>query len=113
MCSKDLLNDLLMQLSEHSKNVFGEKLKKVVLYGSYARGDYDEESDIDVMIFVDMSPEELSKYRKKITHFCSDLNVDNCVFISPKLQSVPLFEQWKNVLPFYQNVNKEGIQVYG
>ena len=105
--------NLLLKLTEHAKNVFGDKLKKVVLYGSYARGDFDAESDIDVMIMVDMPPEELNKYRKLITYFCADLNVENSVFISPKLQSTQLFDQWKNVLPFYRNVINEGINVYG
>ena len=105
--------DLLLKLTEHAKNVFGDKLKKVVLYGSYARGDFDTESDIDVMIMVDMPPEELSKYRKLITYFCADMNVENSVFISPKLQSTQLFDKWKNVLPFYKNVINEGINVYG
>ena len=77
------------------------------------RGDYDEESDIDVMIMVDLPPEELVRDRTKITYFCADLSVDNDVFISPKLQSLPLFEQWKNALPFYQNVIREGVVVYG
>ncbi len=113
MCDKNLLNELLQKVAEHSKEVFGDKLKSVILYGSYARGDYDEESDIDVMIMVDLPPEELVRDRTKITYFCADLSVDNDVFISPKLQSLPLFEQWKNALPFYQNVIKEGVRVYG
>ena len=112
MCDKNLLNTLLQQVADYSKEVFGDKLKSVILYGSYSRGDYDEESDIDIMIMVDMPPEELNKYRRKITYFCADLNVDNSVFISPKLQSVPLFEQWKTVLPFYQNVIREGVSIY-
>ena len=61
MCSNSTLNAVLNQLTEHSKQVFGETLKSVILYGSYARGDYDDESDIDVMLMVDMTPEELRK----------------------------------------------------
>lgn len=113
MCDKNLLNDLLLQVARHSKEVFGDKLEKVILYGSYARGDYDEESDIDVMIMVDLPPEKLSKYREKILDFCVDLNLEHLVVIMPKLQSKQLFEEWKAVLPFYQNVLKEGIPVYG
>ena len=113
MCSKALLNELLQKLSAYAQDIFGNKLKRVVLYGSYARGDYDEESDIDVMLMVDMSPEDLNLYRKQISYFCSDLNVANCVFISPILQSVSFFDEWKDTLPFYQNVVKEGVSVYG
>ncbi|MBQ7975874.1 MAG: nucleotidyltransferase domain-containing protein [Clostridia bacterium] len=108
MCDKSLLDSLLMQVVDYSKETFGDKLKNVILYGSYARGDYDNESDIDVMILVDMSPEELSKYRWDFSCFCADLNIENNVLITSKLQSRQLFEQWKNTLPFYKNVLKEG-----
>lgn len=113
MCDKNQLNMLLRQVAEHSKKVFGDKLESVILYGSYARGDYDDESDIDIMIMVDLPQEELSKYRNDILDFCVDLNLENSVVIMPKLQSKPLFERWKLVLPFYQNVIKEGVSVYG
>lgn len=113
MCDKNLLNELLQKVAEHSKEVFGDKLKSVILYGSYARGDYDEESDIDVMIMVDLPPEELARYREIVIDYCVDLNIEHLVVIMPKLQSLPLFEKWKNALPFYQNVIKEGVVVYG
>lgn len=109
MCDKSLLDNLLLKLTDYSRELFGEKLKHVVLYGSYARGDYDDESDIDVMIMVDMTPQELSKYRWDLSCFCADLNVEHNVLIVSKLQSVQLFEQWKNTLPFYKNVFKDGV----
>ena len=112
MCDKLLLNTLMSRISDYSKSIFGDKLKNVILYGSYARGDYDVESDIDVMIMVDMSPEELAKYRWNFSCFCADLNIENNVLITSKLQSARVFEQWKNTLPFYKNVLKDGV-MYG
>ncbi|HED36937.1 MAG TPA: nucleotidyltransferase domain-containing protein, partial [Ignavibacteria bacterium] len=41
------LNYLLPELEKRIKDSFGDKLKKIILYGSYARGDYDSESDVD------------------------------------------------------------------
>ena len=113
MCSKSLLNSLLDKVTDYSKEVLGDSLKEVILYGSYARGDFNDESDIDVMIMVNMTQEELNGYRRQFSKFCSRLNVENGVFLSPLLQSAPLFEDWKNALPFYQNVAKEGVAVYG
>ena len=37
------------------------KLTKVIVYGSYARGDYNSSSDVDVMILVKMSDNEIKK----------------------------------------------------
>ncbi len=98
MCSKNQLDEII-----------GEKFESIVLYGSYARGDYDEESDIDIMIMVDMSREELIQYRKLMCNFCADLDLQYNVLLASKLQSRSFFEQWKNSLPFYQNVVRDGI----
>ena len=109
MCTKNQLDEIIGRVVAFSKEVFGEKFQSVILYGSYARGDYDEESDIDIMIMVDMSREELSKYRSIFSEFFSNINLENEVFLTSKLQSKSYFNQWQNVMPFYQNVMREGI----
>ena len=45
MCTKNQLDMMLKQIADYSKELFGDKFKNIILYGSYARGDYDEESD--------------------------------------------------------------------
>ena len=109
MCSRALLKTLIDQLTEYVRSLFGDKLKHVILYGSYARGDNDNESDIDVMILVDLPQEELSRYRWDLSCFTADMNGENDVLICVKLQSLSQFEQWKGVLPFYKNVIKDGV----
>ena len=42
-------SDLVKQYVELLSKIYGEHLKTVILYGSYARGDYTENSDIDIM----------------------------------------------------------------
>lgn len=46
-----MLNSLLKQYIEEIGKIYGEHLKSVILYGSYARGDFRPESDIDIMIY--------------------------------------------------------------
>ena len=50
--SKEELDVILQELVNRTQPVFGNKLIKIVLFGSYARGDFDAESDIDVMVMV-------------------------------------------------------------
>lgn len=109
MCAQNQLDEIISKIVEFSKEIFGEKFQNVILYGSYARGDFDPESDIDIMIMVDMSSEELAKYRRVINDFCTDLDLQYSVLISPKLQSKSFFYEWKNAISFYQNVENEGI----
>ena len=49
MCSKNELQIILSEIAAVAKETFGEKLDSVILYGSYARGDYTPESDVDIM----------------------------------------------------------------
>ena len=46
---------ILMEYKELIESLNHEHVKAVILYGSYARGDYRPDSDIDIMILVDLS----------------------------------------------------------
>ena len=46
MCTKSELQIVLKKVERAAKQLYGEKLDKIILYGSYARGDNTEESDI-------------------------------------------------------------------
>lgn len=54
MCTENRLSAVMADVVKKAKSLFGDRLGSVILYGSYARGDYDEESDIDVMITADI-----------------------------------------------------------
>ena len=95
------------------KNIFMNQLTDCYLYGSYARGDYNKESDIDIMIVVDLPIETLSLYRKQVSNIGSKLSLKYDITVSIKLQSKELLDKYKDVLPFYQNVLNEGIRYEG
>lgn len=73
MCAKLELYIILHEIYEKSLRDFGNKLDAIILYGSYARGDYDEESDIDKMVRVKMSKLELNQYIDTFVHFTGKL----------------------------------------
>jgi len=100
-------------ICQFSKNLFAAKLDKVILYGSYARGDFDEESDIDVMIVVDMNEANLRHYEALFTEFSSNESLENEALIVPLLCDKTCFEAQIKYVPFMQNVNTKGKVVYG
>ena len=106
------LNTLLGELLDQVHPVFGDKLKKAVLFGSYARGDYDVESDIDIALMINEDESALSKYSEKITDIVVDLELKYDVVLAPILLSEARFIKYQNALPFYSNVNKEGVTLY-
>ena len=53
------LREILQEMRELLKSVYWNRLKAVILYGSVARGTQTEDSDIDIMILVDGTDEQL------------------------------------------------------
>ncbi|MCR5040926.1 MAG: nucleotidyltransferase domain-containing protein [Clostridia bacterium] len=113
MCEKNTLKLVLDEAARGLRGFFGDKLECIILYGSYARGDYDDESDIDVMALVNMDRDELASYRRQVCDYSCDLDLKYDVVISIKLQDKATFDRWSGSLPFFRNVKRDGVFVYG
>lgn len=90
-----------------------EDICKMYLYGSCARGDYTTESDVDIMIILKCDKEKLKTYRKQISRLASRIGLENDIEVSLLLRDKESFESGQRILPFYQNVAREGITIYG
>ena len=96
-----------------ANKMFGNRIKKIILYGSYARGDYEDSSDIDIMILTDMTDEEITEYSEKLWDFAYDIELENDVLLSPTIKNIDKFNYWLKALPFYMNVEREGVVLSG
>ena len=112
MCSKDVLDEITGRVCAAAKEVLGDKLEKVLLFGSYARGDYDEESDIDIFILADIELEDADAERDKIRTCMGDLDLEYDVVTYLCMGCSAVFHQCLDFLPFYMNVQKDGIVLY-
>ena len=95
------------------QKIYGTHLKRIILYGSYARGDSKADSDVDIMILLDMSDLELKKYSQRLSYMTYDFNLDNDIDIKPIAKSEKHFEKWMVNYAFYANVQREGVVLYG
>lgn len=110
---KDKLSELLTSLTREIKLLFGDKLQRIILYGSYARGEENKESDLDVMIFVKIPSDDLRQYREQVVDIEVDLSLKYDLVVSIILQAVDEYNKWLPVLPFFRNVQEEGVEVFG
>lgn len=93
------------------RKCFGQNLKSVLVYGSYARGDYNDNSDIDIMILVALSEDEIKQTENSILDGAYDLELKYGKVLSPVIKNQDFFEYWSDTLPFYRNVKTEGVKI--
>lgn len=110
MCNQNQAIAILGEVYAACEPIFGNALKDAYLYGSYARGDYHAESDIDILLTVDLSPESISKYRYSIAEVTSELSLKHDVTVSVAIKPLEQFVRYADILPYYQKVLEEGIR---
>ncbi len=95
------------------QKVYGNKLKKIILYGSYANNTYDEGSDMDIMVLVDLEENEIKELHEQVIDLTVELTSKYGVVLSVIENNYENFYSWMDVVPFYMNVEREGVRLYG
>lgn len=96
--------------------IIGKNLKQVILYGSYARGEQDENgeiSDIDIMILVDLTEEKIKELEKKVIDYSYDLDLEYDILLSPIIENIENYNNRTKYMSFYKNVKNEGVLLNG
>ncbi len=112
MCNRNQAVEILGKVYDRCADLFG-KVDSAYLYGSYAREDYNRESDVDILLTVSSEQSEISKFRMAIASVSSELSLEYGVTVSITVKPLKQFNQYSSILPFYQNVLKEGIRYAG
>ena len=85
-----------------------KKISDAYFYGSYAKGDYNEKSDVDIPLTADVESEDLSPYRKALSHVRGQLSLRHDALISVNAEPLRRFRRYANALPYCRNVIREG-----
>lgn len=111
MCTMSQLSVISRQIVECYQLIYGVDIAGIFLYGSYARGDHDEYSDIDIVAIVKGSRAELQQKLKKVWDMSADIGLENDVVVSPAVIPYDEFEEYKETLPYYMNILREGKRI--
>jgi predicted nucleotidyltransferase len=97
---------VLEEVKERLIKIYGRKLKGIILYGSYARGDFEDSSDIDIIILLeDMNEPIIERERYFDVIYELDLKYDTVISIVPFKEE----DFKKRRLPIILNAKREGI----
>lgn len=103
---KTAVKTLMDELKAGFQVMYGDRLKGVYLYGSYARGEADPESDLDVLVVLD----GYGRYADEIgrtSRLISSVSIAHGVSVSRIF--VPQEEWLHHETPFLQNVHEEAV----
>jgi predicted nucleotidyltransferase len=99
---------LVDRVKAHLHATYGEGIKRVILYGSHARGEATKDSDVDVLVLTDPSLKP-SDVRKSVSDLLFDMLMNEGELVSVIVIPEDFFEDHN--LPFMLNVRQEGLAV--
>uniref|UniRef100_A0A7V3E6D0 Nucleotidyltransferase domain-containing protein n=1 Tax=Ignavibacterium album TaxID=591197 RepID=A0A7V3E6D0_9BACT len=105
------IHDILPEVEKRILELFGNNVERIILFGSYARNDFNEASDVDLIVLV--KDNKIEDYRKLRIKIISEFLITHEVLLSIRILNSQDFIKYKDTSPFLQNIVKEGVTFYG
>lgn len=101
---------LIEDVEKSIRRVFKKKLKKIIIFGSYARSDYDDKSDIDFRVLV--KSRNLKKFEDMILDIEVDISIKYGKLPSILIYNIDGYYRDIDVIDLLKNIESEGIEFY-
>lgn len=90
---------------------YSDKIDSIILFGSVARGEAKEDSDVDILVVV---KERNIEDMKEIHGITFEVSMEHSQGISPKIYAVnEILNRMEIGAPFIKEVLKDGVSLYG
>jgi len=104
------IQPIIAEFTEQAKAHYGNRLAKIILFGSYARGEAHDESDVDLMLLLNDDEVSSNSEKTQIFDISWSLFMKYSIIISALPVSLKKFISTNKAL--YRFVKKEGIYLY-
>ena len=111
MCTKREVTTIITELCGKIALPFPQEKIEAILFGSYARGDADSGSDIDVLLLVDASRQDISNRNWQVGDLAAELLLNYGVVVSPIVENREYFMRNLELFTFYRSVEREGVRI--
>ena len=92
------------------QEIYGDLVDSIILYGSTARGTRAEDLDVDVAILLRAGATKAM--RDQMLDLVVDLELECGRVLSVLCIDYDKFAEWKDILPFYKNIRKDGVVLW-
>jgi predicted nucleotidyltransferase len=111
--TNEKISNVMQLVIKEAQSLFGDKLEKVAIFGSYARGDFIEgESDLDIALFMDCEPHDIVKNRESLIDATLHLDTAEDIYTSYRVIPLCQWEIFKDSLDLYVNIARDGVFYY-
>jgi predicted nucleotidyltransferase len=104
----NILNFIVKRIIQYLEN----NVDKIVLFGSYARNTQKDDSDVDIIVFMNQSPGKIKKFESGIIDLIMEFLEKYEKYFSIILDSTKNYNKYLKYSPFYNNIKEEGIIIY-
>lgn len=105
------LDAICHRMADSYRKVYGDDIEAIFLYGSYARGDFDETSDLDFVAIVKGDRMDLQNRCHAVWDDSGRMDLEYDVVSTPTVIPSAEFAKYKDSLPYYRNIIKEGRRI--
>lgn len=109
----ELIDIVKMESTYLVHNLMQDDLVEAVLYGSCARGDYTEDSDIDIALLTKSDRLEAKKYDEQLARIATELAMKYFAIVNFVCLPYEEFLEKKTWYPYFMNIATEGEGLYG
>lgn len=99
--------------TERAANILKNHIKKIIMYGSCARGDYSNDSDIDIAILTDMDRISVKKYDNELMDAVTDIAMNSEAVVEYICLPMDEYNDKKGWYSYFKNIENEGKVLYG
>lgn len=101
---------LLTELETRLKKIYKNKISKIILFGSYAKGDQKKDSDIDIMVL--LKKNDFERYSDDLAGIVVELTGKYSILPSVMVECEKEYLKNLNIQTLYKTIENEGIELY-
>lgn len=111
--NKNVINEVKEECINLVRELLKDDLVEIVLYGSCARGDYTEDSDIDIALLTKVNRLESKKYENDLATIATEIAMKHFAIVNFVCLPFDEFEEKKTWYSYFMNISMEGEVLYG
>jgi len=99
--------------TDRASQILNKHIKKIIMYGSCARGDFNSDSDIDIAILTDMNRTDIKQYDSELMDAVTDIAMNSEAIVEYICLPIDEYNEKKDWYGYFKNIDTEGRVLYG